>query len=401
MAPRRSEQASIRVVIQRAGTSKGLFLHKEDLPPPGPSRDRLLARLMGSPDVLQVDGLGGSRPITSKVAIVSVSEREDADVDYTFAQVDIASAGVGYVGNCGNISAGVGPFAVDEGLVEVREGVTRIRIYNTNTDKLLIADVPVRGGVAAVEGAYVVPGVPGSGAEIAMNWVATIGSVTGKLLPTGSPADTITLEDGRTLQASLVDAGNPCVWIKGADLGLSGTETQSEINKDAPLRTAVGEVRAKAAVLFGFADDWKRADLTSPGLPMLGLVSRPVDYETLNGVRIGRDEMDLRLHLIFMGVLHESVAGTGSICLAAASRIPGSTVHETADSRRDSILRIGHPSGVTPAIVEAEPTGEAPYVTFRNLGFSRTARRLMDGRAYYPRSLLDEAAETQAQYASA
>ena len=401
MAPRRSEQASIRVVIQRAGTSKGLFLHKEDLPAPGPSRDRLLARLMGSPDVLQVDGLGGSRPITSKVAIVSVSERKDADVDYTFAQVDIASAGVGYAGNCGNISSGVGPFAVDEGLVEVREGVTRVRIYNTNTDKLLIADVPVRGGVAAVEGAYVVPGVPGSGAESAMNWVATIGSVTGELLPTGSATDTITLEDGRRIQASLVDAGNPCVWIKGADLGLSGTETQDQINKDAGLRAAVREVRAKAAALFGFTGDWTTADATSPGLPMLGMVSRPVDYETINGVKIGRDEMDLRLHLIFMGVLHESVAGTGSICLAAASRIPGSTVHETADRRQDQVLRIGHPSGVTPAIVEAAPSAEAPFVTFQNLGFSRTARRLMDGRAYYPHSLLAEASEPQSQYASA
>ncbi len=401
MALRRSEQASIRVVIQRAGTSRGLFLHKEDLPAPGSSRDRLLARLMGSPDVLQVDGLGGSRPITSKVAIVSVSEREDADVDYTFAQVDITSSGVGYTGNCGNISSGVGPFAVDEGLVEAREGVTRVRIYNTNTDKLLIADVPVRGGVAAVEGSYVVPGVPGSGAEIAMNWVATIGSVTGKLLPTGSPADTIVMEDGRSLQASLVDAGNPCVWVQGADFGLSGSETQAEINKDAALRAAVGEVRAKATVLFGFADDWRRADATSPGLPMLGLVSPPVDYETLNGVRVGREEMDLRLHLIFMGLLHESVAGTGSICLAAASRIPGSTVHATADRREPSILRIGHPSGVTPAIVESEPLGDAPHVTFTNLGFSRTARRLMDGRAYYPRSLLDEAVEVQPRYASA
>ena len=381
-----SQQIAVRVVLQRAGTSKGLFLHEGDLPEPGPQRDRLLARLMGSPDVLQIDGLGGGRPITSKVAIIAPSSRPDADVDYTFAQVDLPSASVGYAGNCGNISSGVGPFAIDEGLVEAREGLTRVRIYNTNTGKLLVADVPVHGGRAAVDGDYVIPGVPGTGAEIAMNWAGTIGAATGQLLPTGRPTNNIVLESGRTVRASLFDAANPCVWVRGSDFGLDGTESQAQINGDTGLRAAVAEVRAKAAHLFGFVADWSTADARSPGLPMLGLVSSPVDYTTLNGAQVRRGEMDLRLHLIFMGQLHESVAGTGSICLAAAARTPGSVVHDLTIRRGDDLLRVGHPSGVTPTRVVAQALGAPPFVVFDVLGFSRTSRRLMDGRAYCPRT---------------
>ncbi len=386
-----SQQASIRLVIQRGGTSRGLYLHERDLPAPGSQRDRLLVRLMGSPDVLQIDGLGGSRPITSKIAIIAPSDRDDADVNYTFAQVDPASGGIGYEGNCGNISSGVGPFAVDEKLIEIQEGSTRVRIFNTNTSKVLIADVPVIGGAAATEGDYVVPGVPGSGAEIAMNWKATVGAATGRLLPTGTPADTIGLEDGRRITASLVDAANPCVWVRGTDFGVNGAESAEQINTDEALRVAVSEARRKAAVLFGFAEDWTRADQQSPGLPMLGLVSPPVDYRTINGVRVSRGEMDVRLHLIFIGALHESVAGTGSICFAAASRTPGSVVYELAMNTDRDVLRIGHPSGVTPTRAKAHPSTEPPYVAFEDLGFSRTARRIMEGRAFYPRNLIDDA----------
>ena len=178
-------QQAIRTVLIRGGTSKGVFFHANELPAAGPVRDKVIARVMGAPDVLQIDGLGGSRPITSKVAIVASSARDDADVDYTFAQVDIASGVVGYHGNCGNISSGVGPFAIAEGLVPAVEGVTRVRIWNTNTRKLRVAEVPVAGGLALVEGGYEVPGVPGTGAEIRMNRAATVGAATGRLLPTG------------------------------------------------------------------------------------------------------------------------------------------------------------------------------------------------------------------------
>ena len=345
---------------------------------------------MGSPDALQIDGLGGSRPITSKVAIVARSQRDDADVDYTFAQVEIESDGVIYGGNCGNISAGVGPFAIDEGLVTVTDGHTRVRIHNTNTGKLIIADVPVRNGKARVEGDFVVPGVPGSGAEIAMNWADTVGATTGRLLPTGNPVDRITLESGPTIDATLCDAANPCAWVNAADFGLDGSELAEEINRDKRLIELIREVRGKAAVRFGFCADWLLVDEDSPGLPMVGLVAPPQDYTTLSGGHAAAGDMDLRVRLMFMNRLHETVAGTGSICLAAASRVPGSVVHAVITSGAGDVLRMGHPSGITPARVQARPTNTPPFVTFENLGFSRTARRLLECTAYYPRSTLDD-----------
>ena len=377
-----SEQTGIRCVLMRAGTSKGLYFHEADLPGPGPQRDAMLLRLMGSPDVLQVDGLGGSRPITSKVAIIAPSTHDHADVDYTFAQVEIDGAGVGYAGNCGNISSGVGPFAVDEGLVEALEPVTRVRIFNTNTQALIVAEVPVRDGRARVMGDLAIPGVPGTGAEIVMNWIATIGAKTGHLLPTGRSVDKITLETGATVQATLCDAGNACVWVLAEELGRTGSELAEEINEDADLIGIVREIRGKAAVRVGLATDWSRVDEQSPGLPMVGLVAPPEGYRTLSGGEVEEKQMDLRVRLLFMNRLHESIAGSGSICLAAASRIPGSIVEAMTAGRRPGELLIGHPSGITPAKVEAHsgPGG----VTFDVLGFSRTARRLMDGTAYYP-----------------
>jgi 2-methylaconitate cis-trans-isomerase PrpF len=376
-----SEQTPIRCVLMRGGTSKGLYFHEADLPGPGARRDAVLLRLMGSPDVLQIDGLGGSRPITSKAALIAPSSRLDADVDYTFAQVEIDRAGVGYAGNCGNISAGVGPFAVDEGLVEAVEPVTRVRIFNTNTQALIVAEVPVRDGRARVAGDLAIPGVPGTGAEIVMNWVATIGAKTGRLLPTGRAVDEIALESGRTVRATLCDAGNACVWVLASELGRTG----SELAVDDGLIGVVREIRGKAAVRMGLATDWARVDEESPGLPMVGLVAPPAGYRTLSGGSFGEveeKEMDLRVRLVFMNRLHESIAGSASVCLAAAARIPGSVVEAVSAGRRPGEVLIGHPSGITPAKVEARsgPGG----VTFDVLGFSRTARRLMDGTAYYP-----------------
>jgi 2-methylaconitate cis-trans-isomerase PrpF len=377
-----SEQTGIRCVLMRGGTSKGLYFHEADLPGPGPQRDATLLRLMGSPDVLQIDGLGGSRPITSKVAIIAPSAREHADVDYTFAQVEIDRPGVGYAGNCGNISSGVGPFAVDEGLVEASEPVTRVRILNTNTQALIVAEVPVRDGRARVTGDLAIPGVPGTGAEIVMNWAATIGAKTGRLLPTGRAVDEIALENGAKVRATLCDAGNPCAWVPAGELGLTGSELPAEIDEVADLIGLVREIRGKAAVRMGLATDWSRVDEQSPGLPMVGLVAPPAGYRTLSGEQVGEKQMDLRVRLLFMNRLHESVAGSGSICLAAASRIPGSVVEAVTARRRPGELLIGHPSGVTPA--KAEACSGPGGVSFGVLGFSRTARRLMDGTAYYP-----------------
>jgi 2-methylaconitate cis-trans-isomerase PrpF len=386
-----SEQAAIRCVQMRAGTSKGLYFHERDLPAPGPQRDQLLKRLMGTPDVLQIDGLGGSRMITSKVAIIAPSERDDADVDYTFAQVDVQRDQVVYTGNCGNISSGVGPFAIDEALVPATDGVARVRIHNTNTGKLLVAEVPVANGEAKVVGDFALPGVPGTGAEIVMDWSATVGTKCGSLLPTGNVVDTIVLEDGRDMEITLSDAGNPVAWARAQAVGLTGNEGLDEINGDRALLATLTEVRSKAAERFGFCEDWRRAEYHSPGFPLLGLVAPPADTRTLNGTPVAGHDMDLRVRLMFMNRLHESIAGTASISLAAASRVKGSVVQTVCEHRRENVLLIGHPSGITPVKVKTADTGTPPEVEFERLGFSRTARRLMDGHAYYPRSILGAA----------
>ena len=384
------EQVSIRCVIMRGGTSKGLYFHHADLPPHGPARDKLLTRLMGSPDVLQIDGLGGSRPITSKVAIIAPSAREDADVDYTFAQIEIEREQVIHSANCGNISAGVGPFAVDEDLVAVTDGVTRVRIYNTNTDKVLVAEVPIYNGRARVEGNCAIPGVPGTGAEILMNWAGTVGAKTGRLLPTGRERDAIEMENGDVIEATLVDVANPCVWVRATSLGLDGSELDVSINADRALIERVRELRGKAAVLFGFCNDWREVDDSSPALPMVGLVAPAGDYTTLSGGHAAAADMDLRVRLMFMNRLHESIAGAGAISVAAASRVEDSIVASVSAGRSAGALQVGHPSGIMPVRVEARAVEAAPFVHFDVLGFSRTARRLMDCRAYYPRSLLQE-----------
>ncbi len=306
-------------------------------------------------------------------------------MDYTFAQVELENSSVTYDANCGNICSGVGPFAIDEKLVEVVEPMTRVRIYNTNTRKIIAADVPTIGGMARVDGNFTVPGVPGSGAEILMNWVGTVGAVTGRLLPTGRAVDNIALESGRTIAASLCDAANPCVWVNACDFAVPASAGSADINDDPQVMDLLREVRGKAAVAFGFTRDWRRAWQESPTVPIIGLVAPPENYQSLSGDAVHAADMDLIVRLIFMDRLHESVAGTGSICLAAASRIAGSVVHAVARQSKD-VLLMGHPSGITAARVKAHPLATHPFVHFEELGFSRTARRLMAGEAYFPRS---------------
>lgn len=382
-------QLTVRCVLMRGGTSKGLYFHERDLPAPGPRRDALLLRLMGSPDVLQIDGLGGSRPITSKVAVIAPSDRTDADVEYTFAQVEVDGDRVHHAGNCGNISSGVGPFAVDEGLVAVTEPVTRVRIHNTNTDAIIVADVPVADGAAEVDGDFAIAGVPGTGAEIAMNWKGTVGAKTGALLPSGNAADTLTLDDGTVVRATLCDAANPFVWVRAGDVGVDEDGTAADVTGDDALMRRLAEVREHAAVAMGLSPDRAAYRRAPSDLPLVAVVAPPHGYTSLHGRSVRAADMDLRVHVIFMGRLHESVPGTGSVCLAAASRVPGSVVHDvTRDPSADRLL-IGHPSGVTPARAVARPTDAHPYVVFDDLGFSRTARRLMDCQAYYPRRTLE------------
>lgn len=374
------EQRKMRCTIMRAGTSKGIFLHENDLPTDRDARDQTILKIFGSPDVRQIDGLGGADPLTSKVAIIAPPASPDVDVNYTFGQVSITQPFVDYSGNCGNISSGVGPFAIDEGLVKVVEPVTTVRIYNTNTGKILVAEVPVKDGKAVVDGEYSIAGVPGTGAKIMMDFSGTAGAVTGKMLPTGKTKDVIDVPGLGKIEVSIVDVANPVVFILAKTLGLTGLETPAEVDGSRKTLEILESIRAKAAVLIGMAKSEEEATIKSPAFPMLAFVSTAQDYRdyTTGRVITGQD-VDLVSRLMFMQVMHKTYAGTGTTCTGAAAKIPGTIVNEVV-SGTDPLVRIGHPAGVIEIEVATEKQGDQIVIT--RAAFGRTVRRIMDGQVY-------------------
>ncbi len=375
-----SDIQRISCAILRAGTSKGIFLKENDLPDDPRERDRKIMEIFGSPDVRQIDGLGGADPLTSKVAIIGPPSRPDADVDYTFGQVGITEPLVDYSGNCGNISSGVGPFAIDEGLVRAVEPVTRVRINNTNTGKILVAEVPVRNGKAMVAGDYKIDGVPGAGAKIMMDFAGTTGAATGKILPTGNLVDVLDIAGFGKLEASIVDVANPMVFVRAGDLGLTGIETPSQINSDKKMLALLEQIRGKTAVIIGMAKNEADALQRSPAFPMIAFVSGPQDYvDFTTGNKIKAGQVDLVSRLMYMQVMHKTYAGTGTTCTGAAARIPGTIVNEMA-GMPSSLVRIGHPAGVID--IEVKVQAEGHEVRLERAAFGRTARRIMDGYVY-------------------
>jgi 2-methylaconitate cis-trans-isomerase PrpF len=373
-----SGQRRIPCIIARGGTSKGLYIKDNHLPADRAARDRIILALFGSPDVRQIDGLGGADPLTSKLAIIGPPSRPDADVDYTFAQVSFKAAVVDYSGNCGNISAGVGPFAIDEGLVKAVEPVSTVRIHNTNTGKLLIAEVPVKEGFAQVNGDCAIDGVPGTGAKIMLDFADTKGAATGKLLPTGRPKEMLKTSAGE-FEVSLVDCANAMVFVKAASLGLKGTEGPKEIDGDKALLDKLEAIRGSAAVVMGLAKDEAEALATCPAFPMLAVVSPPADYTSYStGQTVKADAVSFVARNMFMQVLHKTYAGTGTVCTGVAARIPGTVVAEVLASRPawGDAINIGHPCG----FIQVEAVVEGGDV--KRAAFSRTARRLMEGCAF-------------------
>ena len=382
------DQERIRCAFIRGGTSRGAYLLAKDLPSDPEARDRVILAIYGSPDPRQIDGLGGADSLTSKVAIIAPSDRADADIDYTFGQVGINTTLIDYKGNCGNISSGVGPFAIDEGLVRVTEPVTQVRIYNTNTRKIIVADVSVKEGKAVVEGDCAIDGVPGTGARIMLDFLDSGGAVTGKLLPTGNVRDTIQVE-GRSYTVSLVDAANPGIFVGAEELGLKGTELASEIDANAALLEELEKIRSVGAEMIGTVADRRDGTRLSPAVPKMAFVSRPQEYRSSKGEVISREGIDLTARIMSMQKAHKAYAVTGAIVTSAAAKIPGTVVNDVYRPQAESdIVRIGHSSGRLTLEVVVEPRGDGFYL--RRAALERTARRIMDGYVYVPRSKTKE-----------
>jgi len=377
-----SQTEKINCVIMRGGTSKGIFLKVNDLPQDSEKRDKLICEIFGSPDVRQIDGLGGADALTSKLAIIAPATRPDADVDYTFGQVSITKPYIDYSGNCGNISAAVGPFAIDEGLVRAQEGLTTVRIHNTNTQKIIVAEVPTVDGKASIVGDCAIAGVPGTGAQIMLDYSDTAGAATGKMLPTGNVKDVIDIPGYGPVTVSIVDVANPVVYVAAKDLKLSGVETPQQVDSNKDLLQLLEQIRGAAAVKIGMAKSPEDALANVPAFPMIAFVSPAADYKDFTtGNPINAGEVDLVSRLMFMQKLHKTYAGTATICTGAAAKIPGSVVNEViADVEQKSCIRIGHPAGVIDVQVAVEE--QSGQVVLKRAAMSRTARRIMEGYAY-------------------
>lgn len=377
------DQAPIRCVVMRGGSSRALFFLEHDLPSDPAARDRVVLAAFGSPDERQIDGLGGADPLTSKVAVIQRSLRPDADIDYTFGQVSIATPQVHWKGNCGNISSAVGPFAVDEGLVRVTESTTKVRIYNTNTDRIFEAEVPVRGGRAATSGDTAIAGVPGTGAPIALNFAGSEGAVTGSLQPTGSPTDELQTDEG-VFTVSIVDAATPFVFVEARSVGVTGLERPEEINGNLELTSRLEAIRSATARRLGLVREGDIAADVSPSVPRVAMVASPVDHQIASSTLRAAD-ISIIVRQMSMQRAHKAFAVTGSVCLGAAVALPGTVPNRVA--RHDAgTLRIAHPEGVMEVEVEVQSTNSGTGL--KRAVVIRTARRLMEGHVFVPVSIV-------------
>ncbi len=380
-------QKRIPTVLMRGGTSKGLFFHDNHLPSDPATRDRVLLTAFGSPDPnrRQIDGVGGGVSTTSKAAIISPSDSTDYDVVYNFAQVSIDRPIVDYKSNCGNISSAVGPFAVDEGLVKAVEPVTRVRIHQLNTDKLITAEVPVKDGRFNETGGYAIAGVPGTHAKITLRFADPGGALTGKLFPSGSRQDTVAVPGHGNVAMTIIDAANPVVLVRAEDIGLTGIEID-EVDGSEAIRQTLEIIRCKAAVLIGLAASEDEATRRSQAVPKVAFVSAPQPYTTTGGEAVAPGEVDVVGRIMSMGTLHRSYAVSGGIATAGAATIPGTVAYDLlpAEARQRELMHIGHPGGIID--VGAVITLDGEHCAYQEAVIGRTARRLMEGYVLVPES---------------
>jgi 2-methylaconitate cis-trans-isomerase PrpF len=381
----RGDQLVIPAVVMRGGTSRGVFFHGDDLPLDPHLRERVILAVFGSPDPRQIDGLGGSTPLTSKVAIVTRSAAKDADVDYLFGQVGTDEARIDYAGNCGNMLAAVGPFSNDEGLVALRPPVTSVRIHVGNSGQQVVARVQTAGTTAQTVGTTAIAGVPGTGASVLIETTG-LGATLGRgLLPTGVCRETISAR-GRPYSISIVDAGNPTVFVHASEIGVE-LESLLADKLDGAVLDCLEAIRAAGAVGLGLVRRASRALADSPTIPKIYVVHPPARYLDRSGRTVAASDVSLVVRGLSMGVPHPAIATTVAVCVGAAARIPGTVVAEVLRSVAGGPIWIGNPSGVV-AIQSKVDLAPEPQLVHAEI--ERTARRVMAGLVHVPVSVLGE-----------
>ena len=399
-----SPQLRIPATYMRGGTSKGVFFRLQDLPKaaqqPGPARDALLMRIIGSPDPYgkHTDGMGGATSSTSKCVIISEASVPDHDVDYLYGQVAIDTAFVDWSGNCGNLSAAVGPFAIAHGMVDParvpRDGLCTVRIWQANIGKTILAHVPVRGGEVQETGDFELDGVTFPAAEIVLEFIdpAEEGEDEGgaSMFPTGNLTDPLDVPGIGILEATLINAGIPTVFINAADIGYTGTELQNAINSDAKALAMFESIRATGAVRMGLIQNVADA-VSRQHTPKVAFVAPSADYTSSSGKHIAAADIDLQVRALSMGKLHHAMMGTCAVAIATAAAIPGTVVNRAAGGDVHPSVRFGHPSGTLR--VGAEVVQDNGRWTVRKAIMSRSARVLMEGMLRVPQDLAYSAPE--------
>jgi len=377
------KQLRIPAVFMRGGTSNAIVLHERDLPRDRALWDEIFLAAIGSPDPYgrQLDGMGGGISSLSKVCVVGPPTRSDADIDYTFAQVQVKEAKVDYSGNCGNMSSAMGPFAVDEGLIKVSGREALVRVHNTNTKKIIHARFSLDEGLSAVDGDLEIPGVSGSGSPVKLEFREPGGATTGKLLPTGNVVDTLDVAGVGKIRASLVDAANACCFLSAADLGLTGIEMPEALDASTELLERLAKIRIAASIAMGIGKDAADA-ARKKVVPFVGFVSAPQNAPSLSGDMIQGDSVDLTGRMLSNGQPHRALPLTVSLCMAVAARIRGSLVHVVTrrPENDDALIRIAMPSGVLVVAADVKNVNGAWHA--EQGAFFRTQRRMFDGYVY-------------------
>lgn len=361
----------VPVTIMRGGTSKGVFFNYEDMPVNVAEWEEFLLDIMGSPNHMQIDGLGGANSLTSKIAIIKKSDIKDIDIDYTFAQVSINECFVDFKGNCGNISSAVGPYAIEKGLVAAQEPITKVRIFNTNTKKVIVAEVEVENGRVKTEGDCSIPGVPGTGSPIYLSFTRAEGAVTGKLFPTGNPIDIIQTPSG-SIPISIIDVANPLVFVKAQDIGLIGSELPHDYSQEK--LKELEEIRSVAAEMCQFANK-EDATKKSPAVPKMTIIAPPMDYIDLTGIERKASDMDLVIRMMSMQRPHQALAITGAICATAGVFLKDTILSDIVTVNQE-MVRLAHPAGIMQTKIDLL----AGHISA--IKVIRTARTILEGYVY-------------------
>ncbi|MFL9920417.1 2-methylaconitate cis-trans isomerase PrpF [Paraburkholderia fungorum] len=382
-------QIKIPATYMRGGTSKGVFFRLQDLPEaaqvPGAARDALLMRVIGSPDPYgkQIDGMGGATSSTSKTVIIAKSSKPDHDVDYLFGQVAIDKAFVDWSGNCGNLSAAVGPFAISAGFIDAsripHNGVAIVRIWQANIGKTIIAHVPITDGAVQETGDFELDGVTFPAAEVQlefMNPAAEEEGAGGAMFPTGNLVDDLEVPGVGTLKATMINAGIPTIFINAESVGYKGTELQDAINSDDKALAMFETIRAHGAVRMGLIKSIDEI-ATRQHTPKVAFVAKPAEYVASSGKRVGAGGVDLLVRAMSMGKLHHAMMGTAAVAIGTAAAISGTLVNLAAGGGAREAVRFGHPSGTLRVGAEAREEGGEWTVTKAIM--SRSARVLMEG----------------------